>query len=519
MQRVVNLTVLKKEEPHQTQQENIRAVGTLGSLIKTCLGPRAMVKMILTQMGSMELTNDGNSVLREMEVAHPAIKSLVELARTQSEEVGDGTTSVVILASEILQETGALLKEIHPVVIGEHLKRAMDLLLAHLKKISFDSSVLKKRLGEGVAEEIVRCGVGTKLSRELLPVEGIALRAIEAIKAVEDKRVRCDIKHNLKIEKIPGGEVGESRLLDGVVVNKEILSPSMRREIREAKVLLIDFPLEYRKGENHMAIEMHSGDTFERAHVQEEEQVKKSCEYLMRCGPDVIVSEKGVCDNAVSYFCMKNVSVVRRVKKTENNRISKATGAQIISRAEDAEASKLGKCGLFKCSRIGEEFFCSFTECASPKACSILLRGPSKDILNELERNLHDALGIARNMMLSSSVVVGAGAAEMSMALSLERERFRSEKERKVFLAVSRALKTIPGILLANSGCTNPSRAMVELEARNGVSEKVGVDGETGEIAEVPVWESVLVKEQCIKAAIEGAILILRVDGVISSSK
>lgn len=519
MQRVVNLTVLKREDPHLTQQENIRAAGVLSSLVKTCLGPRAMLKMILTQIGSMELTNDGNSVLREMEVTHPAIKSLVELARTQSEEVGDGTTSVVILAAEILQETGMLLRDMHPVIIGEHLKRGMDVLLAHLKKISFDASTLKRRVGDDVLLAVVRCGVGTKLSREVLPVEDMAVRAIERIKVVEDKKVRCDIKHNVKVEKIPGGEVGESRLLDGVVVNKEVLSPAMRKEIRNARVLLIDFPLEYKKGENHMSIEMRSGDVFEKALLQEEEQVRKMCEHLMRCSPDVVVSEKGVCDNAVAYFAMRGVSVIRRVKKTENTRISKATGAQIISRAEDAEMSKLGRCGLFRCARIGEEHFCSFVECASPKACSVILRGPSKDLLNEIERNFYDALGVARNMTLCQSVVTGGGAVEMSLALALEREKFRSEKERRVFLSLAKALKTIPAILLANSGCTNPSRKMLELEARNALSERVGVNGETGEIEEVAVWESLLVKEQCIKAAIEGAILILRVDGVISSSK
>ncbi|KAI5192172.1 T-complex protein 1 subunit gamma [Nematocida sp. AWRm77] len=518
--KVATLTVLKKEEAHTVQQENIRAAGMLCELVKSCIGPKAMVKMVLTRIGTVELTNDGNSILREMEVTHPVIKSLVELSRTQSEEAGDGTTSVVILASEILQNMAHLLKEgMHPVVMCSALKKALEYMLERMKKHQVDLSTVRKEKGtteEQVVKDIIRQSVGTKMSKHLLGLEALAYTAVCTIKAKDGGKVHYDIKNNVKVEKIPGGRIEESAVLDGVIVQKGVLDPATKKRVENAKVLLIDFPLEYRKSENQMHIEMHTQEVYGRTLEIEEEQVEKMAKCLIEAGPSVIVSEKGISDHAISLFKRSGIAAIRRVKKSENQRIALATGAQIVSRAEDAGPKVLGTAGVFDTVHIGEEEYSRFIKCADPKACSVVLRGPSKDILNELERNLHDALHVARNVQMSSGLVHGGGAIEMALAQELEQAQHLAPHEKKVFFGVSQALQSIAGILISNSGNTHPFQKLMELKALHAQGKHTqGVDGNTGEIGLSSVLESVFVKEQSLKLAIEGSIIILRVDGVV----
>ncbi|KAH9387029.1 T-complex protein 1 subunit gamma [Nematocida major] len=504
--KVGTVTVLKKEDIHSVQQENIKASIFLSNLIKSCIGPKSMIKMILTRIGTIELTNDGNSILREIEVTHPVIKSLIELSRTQNEEVGDGTTSVVILSAEILKNMSELLKNgYHPVFLCSVLKKVLELLLGKIKKHSIDI-----KGNEGMIKEIVKSGLNTKISKYVIDLESIAIKAVNMIRSKS-----VDIK-NIRVEKVPGGRVEESVVFDGIIVQKSLLDYTMRKHIENAKVLLIDFPLEYRKGENQMNIEMHTGEAFGRALEVEEEQIERMVELIARCSPDVLASEKGVSDHAIALLKKHNISAIRRIKKSENQRLALATGAQILSRAEDACAQALGTAGLFEVQRIGEEEYCKFVKCKSPKACSVLLRGPSKDIVNELERNLQDAIAIARNAYNSNAVVLGAGAVEMALAHELESAQGLSEREKKVFAAVVEALHAIPASLIANSGNTKPLVKMLELKACHSKKKHTyGVDGNTGEIVPSEVYESILVKEQSLKSAIEGAIIILRVDGIV----
>ncbi|KAI5160117.1 T-complex protein 1 subunit gamma [Nematocida ausubeli] len=508
--KVGTVTVLKKDEMHSVQQENIKASIFLSNLIRSCIGPRAMIKMVLTRIGTIELTNDGNSILREIEISHPVIKSLIELSRTQNEEVGDGTTSVVVLSAEILKNMESLLKEnYHPVFLCNTLKKILDLLLSKMRK-----HAIEIRNKEEMIKKIVSCGLGTKIAKYIadLDLEGIALQSVNMIR---DKNNEVNIK-NIRIEKVPGGKLSDSMVFDGVIVQKSLLDYTMRRKIENAKVLLIDFPLEYRKGENQMNIEMHESEVFGRALEVEEEQIERMVELLASCKPDVIASEKGVSDHAIALFKKHGISGIRRIKKSENQRISLATGAQIISRAEDASVQVLGVAGLFEVERVGEDEYCKFIKCKSPKACTVLLRGPSRDIINELERNLQDALAVARNAYLSKSVVLGAGSIEMTLAHELEITQGLTEKEKKVYMAAVEALRAIPACLIANSGNTKPLVKLLELKALHSKKKhNYGVDGNTGEIIPSEIYESILVKEQSLKSAIEGAIIILRVDGIV----
>ncbi|KAI5166570.1 T-complex protein 1 subunit gamma [Nematocida sp. ERTm5] len=508
--KVGTVTVLKKEEMHSVQQENIKASIFLSNLIRSCIGPRAMIKMILTRIGTIELTNDGNSILREIEISHPVIKSLIELSRTQNEEVGDGTTSVVVLSAEILKNMEGLLREeYHPVFLCNVLKKILDILLVKLKKYSIDI-----RNKEEMVKKIVNCGLGTKIAKYIsdLDLESIAIQSVNMIK---EKNNEVNTK-NIRIEKVPGGKLSESMVFDGIIVQKSLLDYTMRSKIENAKILLIDFPLEYRKGENQMSIEMHNSEVFGRALEVEEEQIERMVNLLAICKPDVVVSEKGISDYAIALFKKHGISAIRRIKKSENQRIALATGALIVSRAEDATPQALGTAGVFEVSRIGDEEYCKFIKCKSPKACSVLLRGPSKDIINELERNMQDALAIARNAYCSNSAVLGAGSIEMALAHELETVQGLSDKEKRVYMAVAEALHAIPACLIANSGNTKPLVKLLELKALHSKKKHTyGVDGNTGEIIPTEVYESILVKEQSLKSAIEGAIIILRVDGIV----
>ncbi|KAI5171030.1 T-complex protein 1 subunit gamma [Nematocida sp. LUAm3] len=514
--KVATLTVLRKEEPFQVQQENIKAAGVLGSLIKTCIGPKSMMKMILTRNGSMEVTNDGNSILREIEVNHPVIKSLIELSKTQSEEVGDGTTSVVILASEILINLQDLLKQkMHPIRICSSLKRALTVCLSSLKKNSQNLSSIKKEGNkQKIEQKLIQESISTKISSLILPLHHIAWSAYELIK----KNQKPEIKRHIRIEKVPGGVPEDSHLINGIAIQKELIDQNMKKYITNPSILLIDFPLEYRKGENQANIEMTHPETFKRALAVEEEQIEKITQFLIDTKPSLIISEKGISDISSSLLKRNGISAVRRVKKSDLQRIALATGAQIISSPKEISSRAKGAAGTFAVERIGDEFWMKLSNCTAPGACTILLRGGSKDILNELERNLQDALSTARNLSILPEIVPGGGAIEAAMATALTaaiNSPDASPEDKKVFPAVANALYAIPSLILINSGSNKVRNTLLELKREHEKGTSPGINGITGEIEPNPIRESLLVKEQLIKSAIEGAIIVLRVDGIV----
>ncbi|KAI5187234.1 T-complex protein 1 subunit gamma [Nematocida homosporus] len=524
--KVATLTVLKKDEPHLVQQENIKAASVLCDLIRTCIGPKSMLKMILTRIGGIELTNDGNCVLREIEVSHPVIKSLIELSRTQSEEVGDGTTSVVVLAANLLQGLLPLLKaKVHPVRICASLKKGLEIVLGSLKKNSFDFSLLRKDKStneEIIVKKVISQALSTKFCYRLLKLEDIAYQAVSLVKQKDQSVV--DTKHAIRVEKVLGGRVEESYVLPGVLLQKEAVDVRMPKHLVQPRVVLVDFPLEYRKGENQAAIEMHQKEVFSAALAAEEAQIEKSVQILLSLQPNLIISEKGISDHAAAILARAGVVALRRVKKSDLIRLSLCTEASIISRAADATAKDVGQAQEFKMSWINGEAYATILGNAQAKACTVVLRGPSRDVLGELERNLRDALGIAKNLATSQHLVYGGGAIEMAVAESLEKASngLGSEVgawEKEVFLVMARAFRSIPGLLMANSGRSRVRAGMLELEEYHRQEKSsYGVDGLTGEVGVSTVYECLVVKEQAVKAAIEGAIIVLRVDGVVKQS-
>jgi T-complex protein 1 subunit gamma len=494
---------------------------SVADIIRSCLGPKAMLKMLLDPMGGIVLTNDGHAILREIEVAHPAAKSMIELSRTQDEEVGDGTTTVIILAGEILaQALPQLERNIHPVVIIQAFKRA----LADALQIIEEVSVPVDTTNDKEMYQLIQATIGTKfVSRWSELMCSLALKAVRTVTWDQGGgKKEVDTKRYARVEKIPGGEIEDSRVLDGVMLNKDITHAKMRRKIENPRIILLDCPLEYKKGESQTNIEITKEDDWNRILQIEEEQIKEMCEAILAHKPDLIITEKGVSDLAQHFFVKANVTALRRVRKTDNNRISRATGATIVNDVRAIQASDVGtQCGLFEISKIGDEYFTFLTKCKDPHACTVMLRGPSKDILNEVERNLQDAMGVARNVMFHPRLCPGGGATEMAVAVGLAQRAKNVEGVAQwPYKAVAEAMEVIPRTLIQNSG-NSPIRVLTQLRAKHAEGgTSWGIDGDAGKLVDMKeygVWEPMAVKMQSVKTAVESACLLLRVDDICAA--
>jgi T-complex protein 1 subunit gamma len=375
-------------------------------------------------------------------------------------------------------------------------------------------------------QKIVNSTIGTKFSSKWGNL--IVDLAVKAVRCVYNKdnneNIEIDVKRYAKIEKIPGGLLEDCTVLDGVMFNKDVTHPQMLRKIRNPRIILLDCPLEYKKGESMTNMEFTAEDDFKKALQMEETEVMRMCDHILKLKPDIVITEKGVSDIA-QHFLMKNgnVSVIRRVRKTDNNRISRVTGGCIINRPEEIQETDVGKdCGLFEVKKIGDDYFTFLTECKEPKACSIILRGASKDVLNEIERNLHDALGVARNVINNPKLVPGGGALEMELSCRLTAMASKVEGIHQwPYKALAGALEVIPRTLAQNCG-GDVVRMLTELRAKHNAGPEGlywGIDGNTAKIANMNdcgIWDPSAVKLQTFKTAIESACMLLRIDDIVS---
>ncbi|KAL9047226.1 MAG: hypothetical protein Q9214_000153 [Letrouitia sp. 1 TL-2023] len=518
---VMNTQAGDRQTGRKAQLSNITAAKTVADIIRSCLGPKAMLKMLLDPMGGIALTNDGHAILREIEVAHPAAKSMIELSRTQDEEVGDGTTTVIILAGEVLaQALPQLERNIHPVVIISAFKRALTDALNIVEDVSLPINIHDDKAMYNLISSAIDTKYAARWSRIMC---GMALKAVRTVSHdIGGGKKEVDIKRYAKVEKIPGGEIEESKVLDGVMLNKDITHPKMRRRIEKPRVVLLDCPLEYKKGESQTNIEISKEEDWNRILQIEEEQVKVMTDAIVAVKPDLVITEKGVSDLAQHFLVQNNITALRRVRKTDNNRIARATGATIVNRVDDLRESDVGtQCGLFEIDKIGDEYFSFITKCKVPKACTILLRGPSKDILNEIERNLQDAMCVAKNVVFHPRLSPGGGATEMAVSVRLAQMAKEVEGVQQwPYKAVAEAMEVIPRTLIQNSG-SSPVRVLTKLRAKHAEGHYTwGIDGYNGtlvDMKEYGTWEPEAVKLQSIKTAIESACLLLRVDDICSA--
>jgi T-complex protein 1 subunit gamma len=483
-----------------------------------------MLKMLLDPMGGIVITNDGNAILREIDVKHPAAKSMIELSRTQDEEVGDGTTSVIILAGELLSVAEPfLIQKVHPInLVGAYFK-ALDFVIDHSNAIA---TPIDLQDAEAMKRLIHTC-VGTKFSSNWGDlVVDMAIKAVKTVHRQLGDKADVDIKRYAKVEKIPGGNIEECVVLDGVMFNKDVTHPSkMRRRIENPRVVLLDCPLEYKKGESMTNLEMSKEEDFANVLRMEEEEVQQFCAHIMRVNPTVVITEKGVSDLAQHFLMKQNISVIRRVRKTDNNRIARVTGATIVNRPDELQESDVGtKCGLFEVKKISDDYYTFMTQCEDPKACSILLRGATKDVLNEIERNLQDAMAVTRNVIVDPKLVPGGGSFEMHISQALTRYADTVEGVQQWPLrAVAQAFEVIPRTLAQNCGC-DVVRVMTELRAKHSEAEPTywGINGLTGKVEDMRtagVWDPLSVKKQSLKTAIEAAAMLLKIDEIVSGLK
>lgn len=461
-------------------------------------------------VGGIVMTNDGNAILREIDVVHPAAKSMIELARAQDEEVGDGTTSVIILAGEMLSVAEPfILKEIHPTIIVNAYYKALDDALKIAEEIAQPIDINNE---EAVAN-IIRCCLGTKFASKWGNL--ISDLAFKAVKTVYNKSSRvfdCDIKKYAKVEKLPGGNLSDCEVLNGIMINKELVHPQMRKVIKNPRILLLDSNLEYKKGESMTNVEMTREHDFANALEQERKEIKHLCDLIIKHKPDIVISEKGVSELAAHYLLKGNISVIRRLRKTDNNRLAKVSGATIVNRPEEIQESDIGtNCGLFEIRKIGDEYFSYFIECKENKACSIILRGASKDVLNEMERNLQDAMCVGRNILADPHLVPGGGAFEMELSTRLhEKSKTVEGLLQYPYKAVANALEVIPRTLSQNCG-SEVIRIITDLRAKHADNTDTnknyyGVNGTTGKVEnmqDLNVWDTLAVKKQTLKTSVE----------------
>lgn len=500
----------KRETGRTAQLSNIKAAKAVSDIVRTTLGPRSMLKMLMDPVGGIVMTNDGNAILREIDVVHPAAKSMIELSRAQDEEVGDGTTSVIILAGEMLAVAEPfLVKDFHPTVLVNAYYKALEDAIKFADSIATPIDINN----ESEVSNIIRCCLGTKFASKWDNL--IADLALKAVKTVHNKSSTifdCDIKKFAKVEKIPGATLQDCEVLDGVMINKDLVHPQMRKVIENPRILLLDSPLEYKKGESMTNIEFsHEGD-FSAALEQERKEIKYLCDLILAWKPDVLVTEKGVSDLAAHYLQKGGVSVIRRLRKTDNNRIAKVSGAVIVNRPEEIQESDMGtKCHLFEVKKIGDEYFSYFLKCEDPKACTVLLRGASKDVLNEMERNLVDAMSVGRNILANPYLVPGGGAFEMEVSQRLiEKSKTVEGLLQLPYQAVASAFEVIPRTLATNCGA-EVVRVITDLRAKhNDIANtnhlNFGVNGLTGKVEDMKtlnVWDTLSVKKQTMKTAVE----------------
>lgn len=494
------------------QRNNILAGKVLAETVRTTLGPKGMDKMLVDGLGDIVVTNDGVTILKEMDIEHPAAKMLVEVAKTQEDEVGDGTTTAVIIAGELLKKSESLLdQDIHPTIIAMGYRQAAEKAQEILDKIAIDS-VDEETLVKVAMTAMT--GKGTEAARE--PLAKLIVDAVQ--KVAEDGAVDTD---NIKIEKKDGAVVEDSTLVEGVIVDKERVHPGMPSEVKDAKIALVNSPLEVKETEVDAEIRITDPAQMQAFIEQEEKMVKDMVDKVVDAGANVLFAQKGIDDLAQHYLSKAGVLAVRRVKKSDIEKLARATGANVVTNLEDLTADDLGDAGIVEERKVSGEEMIFVEECSVAKSVTLFVRGSTKHIVDEIVRAIEDAIGVVAATVEDDKVVAGGGAPEIAMAKKLKDYADSiSGREQLAVNAFAEALEIVPKTLAENAGLDSID-SLVDLRAAHENSSVMGLDVFTGKVAdmkEAGVIEPKRVKKQAIQSASEAAEMILRIDDVIASS-
>ena len=498
------------------QRTNIMAAKIVAETVRTTLGPKGMDKMIVDSMGDVTITNDGVTILEEMQIEHPSAKMIVEVAKTQENEVGDGTTTAVVLAGELLKNAETLLDmDVHPAVIARGYRLAADKALEILdemaEKITPRDENILKQIGM-----TAMTGKGAEYAKEKL-----SDLAVKAVKLVAEDNGSVD-RDNIKIEKRSGGSVEDSELIRGIVIDKERVHSSMPRLVKNAKLALIDKEIEIKKTEIDAKIEITSPDQLQAFLDQEEKMLKNMVDQIAKSGANVLVCQKGIDDVAQHFLAKAGIYAVRRVSDSDMKKIAKATSGKVVSNLHDLNKDDLGFAGAVEERKIGDDEFTYIMECKNPKAVTILVRGGTEHVTNEIERALTDAVGDIAAALKDGKVVGGAGAPEVELAMQLRKyAESLSGREQLAVQSFADSMEVIPRTLIENAGL-DPIDIMTELKSAHSKKQKwAGVDVFTGKITDSwkkGVLEPLKIKTQAVSSASEVATMILRIDDVIASS-
>ncbi len=498
------------------QRTNIMAAKIVAETVRTTLGPKGMDKMIVDSLGDVTVTNDGVTILEEMQIEHPSAKMIVEVAKTQEDEVGDGTTTAVVLAGELLKNSEKLLdQDVHPAVISRGYRLAADKALKILNTMAEKITPKDENILRQIAMTAMT-GKGAEYAKERL--SDLAVKAVKLV-AEDDSSVDLD---NIKIEKRTGGSVEDSELIRGIVIDKEKVHAGMPKGVKNAKVALVDKEIEIKKTEIDAKIEITSPDQLQAFLDQEEKMLKDVVEQIASSGANVLICQKGIDDVAQHFLAKKGIYAVRRVSDSDMKKIAKATGGSIVSNLHDLSKEDLGFAGAVEERKIGDEEFTYIIECKNPKAVTILVRGGTEHVTSEIERAITDAVGDVAASLKDGKVVGGAGAPEVELALQLRKyAESLSGREQLAVQAFADSMEIIPRTLIENAGL-DPIDIMTELKSAHTKKQKwAGIDVFSGKVNDSwkkGVIEPLKIKTQAVSSASEVAVMILRIDDVIASS-
>jgi thermosome len=517
--------LILKEGSSQTrgrdaQRNNIMAARLIADIVRSSLGPKGMDKMLIDSLGDVTITNDGATMLKEIDVQHPAAKMLVEVAKTTDNEVGDGTTSAVVLTGALLEKAEELLgKDVHPTVIVDGYRKASNKALEALQNLS-------EKINPEDREwliKIAKTSMASKLvSTDAAELATLVVDAILSVAEKQDGKYKVDVD-NVKVEKKSGGSLSDTKLIKGIVLDKEVVHGGMPKRVEKAKIALINSSFEIEKTEFDAKININNPEQIKLFLDEENRMLKEMVDKIAEAGANFVACQKGIDDVAQHYLAKAGITAVRRVKQSDIEKLAKATGVRVVSNLEDLTPDELGFAALIEERKIEEDKWVFIEGCKNPKSVTILVRGGTQRIVDEGERSVHDALSVVKDVMHKPAIVAGGGAPEAHVAHELrEWSHTLSGREQLAVQKFADAIEIIPLTLAENAGL-DPLDTQVELRAKHGRGEMwagVGiVDGGVVDIYEKGVYEPLSVKEQIIKSATESACMILRIDDVIAASK
>ncbi len=502
------------------QRTNIMAARVVAETVRTTLGPKGMDKMLVDSLGDVVITNDGVTILEEMEIEHPAAKMMVEVAKTQEQEVGDGTTTAVVISGELLKQAEELLDQnIHPSVLAKGYRMASEQAVKTLNKIAKSINIKEKEMLKKVVITAMT-GKSAETARERFA--DLLVDAANMVSEKVDNKNTIDTE-NIKIEKKTGGSIDDSELIHGIVVDKERVHSDMPKKVKQAKILLIDAAVEIKETEQDAQIRISSPEQLQAFLENEEKIIREMVEQIKASGANVVFCQKGVDDIAQHFLAKAKIYVVRRAKKSDMEKLARATGARVVTSLKDIVKDDIGFAGVVEGVKLGDEDMTVVKECKNPKAVTILVRGGTEHVIDEIERAIEDALGDLKAVIETSKVVAGGGAPEMEVSKELyDYAQTLSGREQLAVNAFAKSMEIIPRTLAENAGI-EPIDMIVELKARHEKGDRwAGVDvfgGGVKDMWKLSIIEPLKVKTQAITSASEVATMILRIDDLIAAGK